>query len=231
MITNTFLDYVTIRVSISALRLVAPASITYLLCCSIIKPGWWYASIGVFAAAEAAFYLVVYLTRTRRLQAPPTHPAPPLTRAQRQLIFTKCNEAGSGSGHLDDPQHQPYPTGWFLPNADPNPNNPKAGPTPTPTPTRADMIDWLLWEDGTYLTMEARWSERWVGGVSERKHEHEHGDGDRNRDGEVEGDGEGEGEGKLEVLFNPALDHAVIFDHEKWTEPLLEVVRRYVADV
>ncbi|PPQ91390.1 hypothetical protein CVT25_004157 [Psilocybe cyanescens] len=31
-------------------------------------------------------------------------------------------------------------------------------------------------------------------------------------------------EGMLEVLFNPILDHAVIFDEERCTEPLVEVV-------
>lgn len=35
--------------------------------------------------------------------------------------------------------------------------------------------------------------------------------------------------GKLEVLFNPALDHAVIFDEAGWTVPLIDVVRRYIA--
>lgn len=34
----------------------------------------------------------------------------------------------------------------------------------------------------------------------------------------------------LEVLFNPVLDHAVIFDDETYTEPLVQVVRRYIGD-
>ncbi|KAF9481942.1 hypothetical protein BDN70DRAFT_991545 [Pholiota conissans] len=36
------------------------------------------------------------------------------------------------------------------------------------------------------------------------------------------------GHGSLEVLFNPVLDHAVIFDDPKWTRALLAVVQRYV---
>lgn len=36
--------------------------------------------------------------------------------------------------------------------------------------------------------------------------------------------------GKLEVLFNPVLDHAVIFDEAQWTVPLIEVVRRYIGN-
>ena len=70
-----------------------------------------------------------------------------------------------------------------------------------------------------YLTGQARWSERWVGGVGAV--------GESDPEGRyLEEDG-----GQLEVLFNPLLDHAVIFDVERWTEPLVEVVRRYVADV
>lgn len=37
-------------------------------------------------------------------------------------------------------------------------------------------------------------------------------------------------QGVLEVLFNPRLDHAVIFDDPKWTSALLEVVQRYTRD-
>jgi len=70
MINNTFLDYVTIRLSIFGLRLVAPASIAYLLSAAL-KPEWWYLPLGVVAAAEASFYLFVYLPRTWTPQAVP----------------------------------------------------------------------------------------------------------------------------------------------------------------
>ncbi|KAF9549826.1 hypothetical protein CPC08DRAFT_769006 [Agrocybe pediades] len=39
------------------------------------------------------------------------------------------------------------------------------------------------------------------------------------------------GGGALEVLFNPVLDHAVIFDEESYTVPLVDVVRRYVQNI
>ena len=41
----------------------------------------------------------------------------------------------------------------------------------------------------------------------------------------------GRNSGKLEILFNPRLDHAVLFDDQKWTEPLVQVVRQYLKDI
>ncbi len=64
-----------------------------------------------------------------------------------------------------------------------------------------------------YLTGEKKWKEQWLG----RNH--------RNV-GQMQVKG-----GNLEVLFNPHLDHAVIFDKEKWAIPLLDVVQRYIRDV
>ncbi|KAF5322172.1 hypothetical protein D9619_001076 [Psilocybe cf. subviscida] len=37
--------------------------------------------------------------------------------------------------------------------------------------------------------------------------------------------------GRLDVLFNPGLDHAVIFDDPRWTEALVDVVSKYANDV
>lgn len=64
-----------------------------------------------------------------------------------------------------------------------------------------------------YLTGEKKWKERWLGGIHQDV-------------GQVQVTG-----GNLEVLFNPHLDHAVIFDKEKWAIPLLDVVQRYIRDV
>ncbi|KAF8875600.1 hypothetical protein CPB84DRAFT_1853216 [Gymnopilus junonius] len=128
MIQNTFFDYVTIRISIASLRLIAPASIVYLVCCAFFRPHWWNTELGIISAAEASFYLFVYLPRRWILQSPPTDPQPTLTRKQRELIFSKCLEAGQ----LDE-NHQPYFNGWFL---DLPPNT---------YPKREDAVDWLLW--------------------------------------------------------------------------------------
>ncbi|KAF8163801.1 hypothetical protein B0H34DRAFT_697014 [Crassisporium funariophilum] len=126
MIGNSLLDYVNIRIGIGALRLVAPASIAYLVICGIapqsLKIPW-----AIFAAAEASFYLLAFLPRKRCLQAPPAHPPPSLSRDERHHIFIKCVAAGK----THPSSEAPYPTGWFLPQDS--------------TPKREDAVDWLLW--------------------------------------------------------------------------------------
>ena len=72
-----------------------------------------------------------------------------------------------------------------------------------------------------YLTHEEKWEARWVGKVPVDEHDRNHG---------VTPTAEPGGGGNLEVLFNPKLDHAVIFDAESFTEPLVDLVRRYVRD-
>jgi hypothetical protein len=64
-----------------------------------------------------------------------------------------------------------------------------------------------------YLTREDGWKERWIGGVE---------DLDRPPVGF---------EGRLEVHFNPKLDHATIFDEQTRMEPLLGVLRQYIRGV
>ena len=68
MIGNGPVDYVAIRLSIAGLRAVAPVSIAYLAAC-MVKQSWFYFPVGLLAASEAAFYLLVYLPRHSRLQA------------------------------------------------------------------------------------------------------------------------------------------------------------------
>ncbi|KAF9053419.1 hypothetical protein BJ165DRAFT_1447444 [Panaeolus papilionaceus] len=110
-----------------------------------------------------------------------------------------------------------------------------------------------------HLTQNEEWVERWVGQVdgegeirevTEGDWEYRFGDTGAGMDAEVsirvervgeggneeerEGEGEDEGgggEGTLEVLFNPILDHASIFDSEIDSVPLVEVVRRYIGDM
>ena len=67
MIGNSLVDYIIIRLSITLLRLIAPTSIGYLVL-SFFRPKYFVIPIGVVAAAEASFYLLVYLPRRRRLQ-------------------------------------------------------------------------------------------------------------------------------------------------------------------
>jgi len=128
MIGNSLPEYLFIRTSIAALRLVAPTSILY-LALSVWNAAFpispW---LGVVAVAEAGFFVAFYLPRTRRLQAPPANPPPPLTKPQRQYFFEKC------SSELELIQHlfkSPYPNGWFLPQGQEF--------------QREDAIDWLLW--------------------------------------------------------------------------------------
>ena len=71
-----------------------------------------------------------------------------------------------------------------------------------------------------YLTNEDTWKTRWVGSVVD--------DSRSNGTGEEEGRAAADG---LEVLYDPKLDHAKIFDDKEDFIPLLEVVRRYVRDV
>lgn len=68
MIGNSPLDYIGIRIGIGALRAIAPASIGYLVCCAV-WPKWFLLPVAPVAAAEAVFYLFVYLPRTARLQS------------------------------------------------------------------------------------------------------------------------------------------------------------------
>ncbi|KAF8967355.1 hypothetical protein BDZ97DRAFT_1804672 [Flammula alnicola] len=115
MVGNSLLDYIKIRLGIGALN------VAYLVCCAS-KPDWFNLPLALVATTEVAFYLFVYLPRRSRLQSPPRHPPPTLTRVERQLIFNRCIEAGRPGSSTD----APYPTGWFLPN-------------------NKDVIDCLLW--------------------------------------------------------------------------------------
>ncbi|KAF9524466.1 hypothetical protein CPB83DRAFT_909896 [Crepidotus variabilis] len=126
MIGNSFIDYVNIRISIAGLRLVAPLSVVYLCTCAV-APAVFFLPVAIYASLEATFYLLVYLPRRARLQAPPTHPPPTLNREQRAKLFERCLLAGTSDNTVDSP----YPNGWFLPK------NSK--------PKREDVIDWLLW--------------------------------------------------------------------------------------
>lgn len=68
MIGQSLPEYVFIHICIFGLRLVAPASILYLLISAYLREFWWSPWLAVVAIPEAAFYLLVFLPRWRRLQ-------------------------------------------------------------------------------------------------------------------------------------------------------------------
>ena len=68
MIGNSFIDYLKIHICIGALRLIPAISVAYLACCAIF-PEYFIGPIALYAAAETAFFLFVYLPRRSRLQA------------------------------------------------------------------------------------------------------------------------------------------------------------------
>jgi len=76
-----------------------------------------------------------------------------------------------------------------------------------------------------YLTNEDTWKARWVGRVVDEDSQSDVLTGTTGEDEEEEAGGQ------LEVLYDPKLDHAKIFDDKQDMIPLLEIVRRYVRDV
>jgi hypothetical protein len=75
-----------------------------------------------------------------------------------------------------------------------------------------------------YLTNEETWKTRWVGRVVDDSCLEV-------QTGIEEEEEDLEEKSQLEVLYDPKLDHAKIFDDKQDMIPLLEVVRRYVRDV
>ncbi|KAI0771077.1 Alpha/Beta hydrolase protein [Trametes elegans] len=122
MIGDSFPEYVFIRLSILGLRLIAPLSIVY-TCFS-----WYYGHflcspwLGWYAVAEAAFYLLVFLPRSRLLQKDAIHPPLP-SRAEREALFAKC------FARVRDSE---MASGWFFCA---RPDGIK----------RDNMVEWLLW--------------------------------------------------------------------------------------
>ncbi|KAF5378352.1 hypothetical protein D9615_008760 [Tricholomella constricta] len=129
--TQSFPEYVFIRASIAALRLIAPTSILYLAISAYNRFFLFTPILGALAIAEASFYLFVHVPRTRRLQLPPTYSPPALTKAERKALFAKCC-TDLGIAHLI--ADAPYPRGWFLTRG-----------APDKKLRRQDVVDWLLW--------------------------------------------------------------------------------------
>jgi len=121
MIGTSISEYIFIRASIIALRLVAPLSSLYLatVCWkgTFIPSSW----IGWYAIAEYAFFTLVYLPRRRILQKPAKHPH--LDLSQRRALVEKC------LNHAEDLQ---APSGWFYQR-------------PLSTIKRDNFIEWAYW--------------------------------------------------------------------------------------
>ncbi|PSN75522.1 hypothetical protein BS50DRAFT_478254 [Corynespora cassiicola Philippines] len=106
MIGTSIPEYIFIRISILALRLITPLSIFY-CAYSIADPPSSGAgkALLTWCVIETAFWLLVYLPRKRSLQASAHHP-PPLTCEERKSLFWKCWD------HIPNPEY--YVSKWFL---------------------------------------------------------------------------------------------------------------------
>ncbi|KAH9848920.1 Alpha/Beta hydrolase protein [Lenzites betulinus] len=122
MIGDSIPEYIFIRTCIFALRLVAPLSIFYT--CANLYYGQFILSrwLGLYAGAEAAFYLFVYLPRCKVLQKSAIHP-PLIPREEREALFAKCFARVS---------HSEMASGWFF-------------SAPSDGIKRENVIEWLLW--------------------------------------------------------------------------------------
>ncbi|KAF7294587.1 hypothetical protein MIND_00995200 [Mycena indigotica] len=139
MIGQSLPEYWFILVSISGLRLVAPASIALITAYAvgfISAPQWLVA----YAACETVF-LGVYTYRRWEFNKPPPPIPPRLTRAQRRALFEKC------ASHLTTD----YPTGWFLPH--------------DAILKRDNVQDWILWALFASTPQEA--SPEWIDEINE----------------------------------------------------------------
>ncbi|KAI0263414.1 hypothetical protein BC834DRAFT_1027718 [Gloeopeniophorella convolvens] len=121
MIGQTWPEYVFIRLSIAALRLIAPLSIGYLAASYHAGAFLWSPFLGTYAIVEAAFFLFVYLPRCFHMQQDAKHP-PRLSRAERQALFDKCARSMSSDSV----------SRWFT-------------STPGGRVWRDNAVDWVLW--------------------------------------------------------------------------------------
>lgn len=87
-------EYVFIRIAIGAIRLITPLSVLYCFVFPLVRPRWlahhrllWLTLI--WPAAEASFFLVVYLPLRVWLQQPAALPPTP-PKDQRHVLFQRC---------------------------------------------------------------------------------------------------------------------------------------------
>lgn len=121
MIGHSWPEYVFIRLSVSALRLVAPLSIVYLGASWSAGTFLWSPLFGAYAVIESSFFLLVYLPRRFRLQRDAEHP-PRMSRAERDALFHNCANSMTPESI----------TNWFI-------------RAPGLRVLRDNVADWLLW--------------------------------------------------------------------------------------
>ncbi|KAF9233338.1 hypothetical protein BU15DRAFT_54018 [Melanogaster broomeanus] len=123
MIGKSIPEYLFIRTAILGLQVIAPASLLYLAWAVAATPSYheWpiLFCLLIYAYAEVAFLMFVYLQRRFRLQQAADHP-PLLSRKERHLLFQRCSEYLGSSE---------YPSGWFLGSGF----------------RRDNAVEWLLW--------------------------------------------------------------------------------------
>ena len=138
MIGQSWPEYIFIRISIPALRLIAPSSIVYLAASFYHGTFLWSPILGIYTLTEATFFLFVYLPRRFSMQRvrcyqatfnycgslSPQHAEHPprMSRAQREALFHKCANTMTSESI----------SGWFL-----RPSGRRI--------CRDNVSDWLLW--------------------------------------------------------------------------------------
>ncbi|KAF9222757.1 hypothetical protein BS17DRAFT_796530 [Gyrodon lividus] len=122
MIGKSKPEYLFIRTAILGLRLVAPASLLYLVWAAVTPLHRERTTLEfcllICAFVEAAFFVFVYLPRLYHLQKAADHPH--ASRKERQVLFRKC------SGYIGSSD---YPSGWFFGSGF----------------RRNNVVEWLLW--------------------------------------------------------------------------------------
>lgn len=136
MIGHSLPEYIFIRTSIFALRLIAPLSIAY-LCASWYSGSWVYSRwLGYYAVVEATFYLGVYLPRSYLLQQVSLH----------FVAIMVCNAQLAARSPQRTPPHSPAPNARpSLRNASrqhATPSPPRAGSTSRRPPTSVAITSW-----------------------------------------------------------------------------------------
>ncbi|ESK98451.1 alpha beta hydrolase fold family [Moniliophthora roreri MCA 2997] len=132
MIGTTLHEYLFILLSILALRLIAPASILYIIysACALFdytSRNLFFVWILAYAIAETLFCFGVYWPQRIHLNKGILHDMPtPLTRVEREALFSKC---ASIALSFPDPLAS-YPLGWFLTQG---------------KLKRQNVVEWLLW--------------------------------------------------------------------------------------
>ena len=110
LIRDTYPAYIFIRSAITALRLITPASILYCVVVPSVRPQLFFRRplllpFSIWAIAESAFFLVVYLPLKNRLQKEAVHPKTP-SKEERELLFQRCLDSVS--------DQERFFSKWFL---------------------------------------------------------------------------------------------------------------------